>query len=172
MNGGLCARTLVIACLIAGCTSLPENMPLVFSQTITFGASIGASPTEQDVDVTIGFKSRDVAVVPVTTGKNGVKLLNAKITNIESAEKASVSPDGVTEYTNPKNSGESFDALSVFGQFSSATDASTRSVGLGKFFATGAAAQVLSQGFQDCLGAGTCNGVSNEADPDQIPPPN
>jgi hypothetical protein len=46
---------------------------------------------------------------------------------------------------------EGSDALSVLGQFSVETNSKTADVGLGKFFATGLAAQKLADGFGERL---------------------
>lgn len=107
----------------AGCASTAE-MPLVFGQTHTVGISMGASAADQGGEFTLGYRDRNVAVVPVvTSGPNGPSPLRATAT------------DGHA------------DALSVLGQFEVNSDATARKVGLGKFFATGLAAKVLADGF-------------------------
>lgn len=119
--------------ILTGCAeTIPKNMPLVFAETISVGINVGASTTEQGGDFSLGFKSKDVAVVPVVTlDKDG------KPVPIESK-----SAEGQKTMN---------DAYSVLGQFSSDTSAAGRNVGLGKFFATGQAAVRLSDGFSNCL---------------------
>ena len=121
-NAGWVLMTL----LVSGCAEFPKNMPLMFGETISFGVSIAGSAGEQGVDVTLGFKTRDIAIVPVAveTKEGTIEKLTASIV------------DGNT------------DAFSVIGQFDSKTDGGTGEIGLGKFFATGSAAQVLADGFR------------------------
>ena len=74
-------------------------------------------------------------------------------------------PDGsyelITAETEGANGGELTDAMSVLGQFEFQAGSGGGNVGgagpsavLGKFFATGAAAQVLAQGFANKLSGG------------------
>jgi len=116
--------------LLAGCATTNQT-PLVFGETITLGVAIGAGTTEGG-ELTLGFKTRDIAIVPVmyTDGTSPKTLMS----DIKGADKS-----------------ESKDALSVLGQFSSNTDAKAAKVGLGKFFATGAAASSLAAGFRKSL---------------------
>lgn len=124
-----------IPAALGGCSSMPTNMPLVFGESITVGISIAATATDQGADFTLGYKSKDVAIVPVSVLKadGAVEKLQAHITNT-----ATASLPGST----------SVDAYSVIGQFEVDTGQQGHQVGLGKFFATGQAAQVLSEGFR------------------------
>lgn len=116
--------------LLVGCAS-NQNLPLVFSQSQTVGISIGADASEQGAEFVFGYKDKNVAVVPVS---------------VQEADGSS-STIGST-------SGEEFeDALSVLGQFEVNTKTNQGDVGLGKFFATGAAAKSLADGFS-CKVAG------------------
>jgi len=126
---------LAIPAALAGCSSTPTNMPLVFGESITVGISIAATTTDQGADFTLGYKSKDVAIVPVSVLKTdgGVEKLQAHITNTATADVPGSTSD---------------DAYSVIGQFSVETGQQGHQVGLGKFFATGQAAQVLSEGFR------------------------
>jgi hypothetical protein len=129
----ICHRSLMIfvATLLSACAEIPRNMPLVFGETLTFGASISGSTTDQGVEVTIGFKSRDIALVPVAIERR----------------------DGTIDKLSAGISAGNTDAFSVLGQFDSKTAAGTSAeVGLGRFFATGSAAQVLAAGFRCKLG--------------------
>lgn len=108
---------------LAGCASNAE-MPLVFGQTHTVGISMGASATDQGGEFTLGYRDRNVAVVPVVLkGTDGQTRLGATATDDHN------------------------DAFSVLGQFEVKSNATERKVGLGKFFATGLAAKVLAEGF-------------------------
>ena len=73
---------------------------------------------------------------------------------------SSAQKDAITEFATKQEIqatgvglGSETDALSTFGSFSS--DSTTESVGLGTFFATGVAAQNLSNGFKCKLSNGT-----------------
>lgn len=126
--------------LSAGCASM-DTMPLVFGQSHTVGISMGASAADQGGEFTLGYKDRNIAVVPVVmaSGETGASQLKATAT------------DGHA------------DALSVLGQFEVESDATTRKVGLGKFFATGLAAKVLADGFSARL-----SGETEEQPPVQV----
>lgn len=149
---------------LVGCASdLPRNMPLVFGESITFGVGIGTSTADQGVDLTLGFKSRDVAIIPVLTYEKDGKLVplqsevTEKITHEESTDTG-----GDRKITKkPVSKAINKDAYSVIGQFGSITDGSSKRVGLNKFFATGVAAQQLSEGFAECLKKDNCG--SNQA---------
>ncbi len=115
--------------LLYGCASPKANIPLVFGQSHTVGISIGGSAADQGVDFTLGYKDKDIAIVPVTIEqKDGG--------NTQIKAKAEVGHE---------------DALSVFGQFELNSDTKQANVGLGKFFATGLAAKVLADGFKEKL---------------------
>jgi hypothetical protein len=122
---------LVILAFITGCVS-NQDLPLIFGQSQTVGISIGAGAADQGADFVLGYKDKNVAIVPVT----------AKDLDGSSVQVAS-------------KSGEEFeDALSVLGQFEVKTDTAQGNVGLEKFFATGAAAKSLSDGFSCKLAGG------------------
>lgn len=110
---------------------MPVLPTLLFGQSHTVGITIGGSTTEQGVDFTLGYKDKNVAVVPVT-----VKQTNGNSTQIRSQ-------------ATPGHE----DALSVLGQFQVDSDTRAANVGLGKFFATGNAAKTLADGFKARLGA-------------------
>jgi hypothetical protein len=122
---------------LAGCATDPgRNMPLVFGQTQTLGISIGTSTTDPGVDLTLGFKARDIAVVPVTVvqADGGSTLIKSTAT------------DGYQ------------DAFSVLGQFEASAkgEGTGATAGLGKFFATGMAAKKLADGFAGKLSGQAC----------------
>lgn len=120
---------------LVGCSSdFPRNMPLLFAETNTVGISIAATTGDQGGDFTLGYKSRDIAIVPVVVLKpdGSVEQIKGKETH----------PSGSA---NPQ---EFEDAYSVLGQFDTKTAGTGHQVGLGRFFATGQAAVYLSEGFQ------------------------
>ncbi len=127
----LCAAALTSACSTQG------NTMLVFGQTQTLGISIGGSVTDQGATFTLGYQDRNFAIVPAT-----VRQADGSSTQV------------LSTVGNPSSkAGQSQDALSVLGQFSVNTSTKSADVGLGKFFATGLAAQKLADGFSEKLGA-------------------
>jgi hypothetical protein len=118
---------------LAACGNV-EGANLVFGQQQTVGLTIAGSTTDQGAELTLGYKDRNIAVVPVA-----VKQPDGAFTAVESR----VGPNPDT------------DSMSVLGQFELEAEAGTgASVGLGKFFATGLAAQKLADGFAAKLGGG------------------
>jgi hypothetical protein len=127
----LCAAGLLAACASQG------NTMLVFGQTQTVGIAIGGSATDQGLSFTLGYQDRNFAIVPAS-----VRQADGNATQV------------VAKVGNPDTKvGQGEDALSVLGQFSVSTSSKTADVGLGKFFATGLAAQKLADGFRDQLSA-------------------
>jgi hypothetical protein len=123
-------RQMMVACVfasaLAGCNTSPD-LPLVFYQATTVGISASATGGGATPELSLGYRDTDVAVVPVSSSSGSVRAIN------------------------PDSAGHKFqDALSVFGQFQVDANAGTSpKVGLGKFFATGQAAQHLADGFRD-----------------------
>lgn len=114
--------------LLAGCGNV-DGAHLVFGQKDVVGLGISASGPQQDAELTLGYNGKNIAVIPVAVEDN-----DGEYTKLES--------------TNQGNQ----DAYSTLGQFELNTGGDgTVSVGLGKFFATGTAAQVLAQGFNNKL---------------------
>ena len=117
--------------LLNGC-STPTNLPLVFGQSHAVGISVGGNATEGGADITIGYRDRDIAVVPVTVQQE----------------------DGSRTQLEALTGADDSDAFSVLGQFSAKGSAGTESgASLGKFFATGIAARRLADGFACTMGA-------------------
>lgn len=117
----------------AGC-STPGQTMLVFGQTQTVGISIGGTVSDQGVSFTLGYQDKNFAIVPATVAQ-----ADGSSTQVLST----VGKDG--------KAGN--DALSVLGQFEVRSSTETADVGLGKFFATGLAAQKLADGFRDKIAA-------------------
>ena len=120
-----------IVLLITACAS-NQQAPLVFGQSNTLGISIAGGASQQGADFTLGYKSRNIAVVPVT---------------------AQTSPNETRQIGSAAAPGEFEDAFSVLGQFDVKTDTTQGNVGLGTFFATGGAAKTLADGFSCKLAA-------------------
>lgn len=130
MRNKLVILFISVLVLTSGCATYKTNMPLIFSQSHTVGVSIGGKAADQGVDLTVGYKDSNFAIVPAT-----VKQSNGDSTLVKST------------------AGQRHqDALSVLGQFEVNTDGKQVQVGLGKFFATGLAAKRLADGFAHKLG--------------------
>jgi hypothetical protein len=142
------AFAIPLAVLLGGCAAAPKNMPLLFGQSQTVGISIGGSASDQGAEFVLGYKDKNIALVPVTSGDDAKTPIHATI--------------------NQANTHTSTDAMSVFGQFEVNARGSQRDVELGKFFATGVAAQELAAGFRSCLTYGNCKGTA--ATPAPTPP--
>jgi hypothetical protein len=121
-------------------TQQPSGAVMIFAQYEALGFSIGGSATQQGLDVTLGLKDRNLAIVPVISREAGghAGSIRGKVTN----EPDPRWPDSTDE-----------DALSVLGQFKfdAQQESGTFNSGLGKFFSTGSAAQRLSDGFKTKL---------------------
>ncbi|MCR9177045.1 MAG: hypothetical protein NXI19_13695 [Alphaproteobacteria bacterium] len=116
-----------LAVSISACGNL-DSSNLVFGQSDSVGLKIAGSGPQQNAELSLGYNSDNVAIVPAATRDE-----NGNLTIISSSI-----------------NGAGQDALSTFGSFALNTgDNTIVSVGLGKFFATGSAAQTLAQGFAD-----------------------
>jgi hypothetical protein len=100
---------------------------MFFGQYTALAFSLGGGAPQQGMDFILGWKDRNLAIVPV----------------IERGADGNANPI-------QSQAGNQRDALSVLGQFEFDTreDAGTVEAGLGKFFATGGAARQLSDGFR------------------------
>lgn len=112
---------------------------MFFGQYIGLGFTIGATTVDQGFDLNLGYKDRNLAIVPViyrdSTGKGYMIRSNVGSRQLDGAEPSDL------------------DAFSVLGQFEfdSDQDAATVRAGLGKFFSTGNASQRLANGFRTHL---------------------
>jgi len=138
---------MVTAAALVGCMNTDATF-LVFGQQQTVGIAIGGSTTDQGAELSLGYRDRNIAVIPVAINPMGSNTTHA----VESV--------GTDECGNRFT-----DSHSVLGQFEVNTKAGTGAaeVGLGKFFATGLAARVLAEGFADRLG-GTASADSMKDD--------
>lgn len=114
-----------------------DHSPLSFTESNNIGITVASSPAAQGGEITLGYRSLDLALVPVT-----VRQADGNATNLFVDVR---SADG----------GEATDTLSVLGQFEANAEAPGATVGLGRFFATGLAAQKLADGFSAELANGS-----------------
>ena len=123
------ASVLCIVIAVASSCADIKNPPLLFGQTQSVGISVSASAPDQGGELTIGYKDRNFAVIPVTVAQK----------------------DGASTQIKSTAGNEHQDALSVLGQFEVSASAPEGAASLGKFFATGNAANKLADGFKDKL---------------------
>lgn len=133
MNNFKTIGLLVVSLFVLGaCTGDKVNGTLVFGQVQTLGIGISTAPTP---GLTLGYKDANIALIPVA-GADG---------SMYGGSQCAFAPE--------KDGDEDFqsicdeDTLSVIGQFEVDADAQGN-VGLGKFFATGHAANSISEGFK------------------------
>lgn len=124
------------AMAVASCGTA-DNPPLIFTETNSIGITVASSPASQGAELTLGYRSLDLAIVPVT-----VTQADGSVTSLAVGIQ---SGDG----------GASEDAFSVLGQFEANAQAGAAAAGLGRFFATGLAAQKLADGFGQKLAKNT-----------------
>lgn len=118
----------------AAAASGRSGASLVFAQYDYKALAIDGSAIEQGLKLTLGFKGKNIAVVPVL-GRDA----NGNLIHLEA-----------------KDPGSGQDAYSVLGQFESSDDVAidaadksrTTTSSLGSFFSTGAASRTLSAGFK------------------------
>ena len=71
---------------ISGCAPL-EQAPLIYTSTVTFGASTGVNTTETPgFDFSLGYKHVDAAYVPVAVSKKGDKTIEIKEIKAENSD--------------------------------------------------------------------------------------
>ncbi|HSF93710.1 MAG TPA: hypothetical protein VLA52_01690 [Thermohalobaculum sp.] len=151
---------LILALPALAACSASEHAPLIFGQATTLGVSVGAAATGATPEFTLGLKDANIAIIPTIVRQPDGKFEQIGGNNASSGDPVAVS-DGGEDSAAPTSSGLTEDAYSTFGQFEATTEGSK--VGLGKFFATGVAAQRLSEGFACGVSHGTekrCNGGS------------
>ncbi|WP_374310505.1 hypothetical protein [Methylocella sp.] len=115
----------IFCAFLCGCAQ-SGNTPLLFGQTQTVGITANGSTTQQAAELTLGYRDFNVALVPVAVSTPSGELIPVR---------GSVGGQ------------QAGDAYSVLGQFSVDARSQAPSAKLGKFFATGLAAQKLADGF-------------------------
>lgn len=137
--------------ILTACEAVEDTV--VFGQAHTVGISAGQAPGAAAPEFVLGYKDANVALLPAA-----VKDATGNPTPLGGTTKG-----GGSEF------GETF---SVFGQFSANSALGGQQnpdVGLGKFFATGIAAQKLASGFACNVSGGTdkshCHSTTSHAQP-------
>lgn len=121
------AILLPVSLAVSACGNL-ESTNLVFGQSESIGLKIAGSGPQQNAELSLGYSGDNIAIVPAATrdAAGNLTIISSSIRGMQNGQ----------------------DALSTLGNFELETgDNTVVSVGLGKFFATGSAAQVLAQGF-------------------------
>ena len=114
--------------LLSGCNTTDSR--LVFGKVNTFGGSISATAPDQGGNVVIGYRSANIAVVPVAT-----RDANGTVVPVFSAQRS--------------NTQQARDAFSTFAHFEAGAGGTGRGICLGDTFATGLAAQRVAQTLQN-----------------------
>lgn len=114
----------------------PYQSPLVYARTDVFGLDIGGAVAEQGMQFTMGYRTRNLALIPVVMVGAGGWV--TKLVGGDMPANADDKPD-VT------------DSFSVLGQFKADTETRKVSFGFERFFATGVAAQHLAHGMEESI---------------------
>jgi hypothetical protein len=122
---------LCTAIVCAGCANRSDP-PLIFGAGHTYGVSVGAGSSDTGGEFVVGYKGTDIALIPVSA----------------------IQPNGNEELVGAAAAGGHGDSYSVLGQFggSAAKSKTGANAGLGKFFATGAAARNIAEGYANKMG--------------------
>ena len=120
-----------------------SGSPLIFGEAVNFGVTANVGPDSQGFDFTLGYKDKNLAIVPVAI------VTDDKVRKIQSYH---------TKCT------KRHDALSVFGQFTSQGNwpmlgnepEKKGAIKLDRFFATGLAAANLADGYRKGMQAEPC----------------
>jgi len=147
MNNIMSLAVAGAAMSLAGCAG--STLPVVFADKTVLGVDISGS--EQGADLSLGFKTRSLSIVPVAVRQKDAA---GNVTKIELIEGRGKDEDVK-------------DSFSTFGNFTTDTGVKgvAASVGLGRFFATGVAAQTLA----DKLGEAMVK-TAEKAPPNANPP--
>lgn len=153
--------------LLTACGNV-DSSHLIFGQQHVVGLSIGGSVPEQGGALTLGLRDLDIAIIPVAIkNEDGTyEMIKAETYNptVKTTRYKEQEADSLVE----EKDGKITDSFSTIGNFELKGAANTGgtgtantgggaastvgpSVGLGKFFATGNAAQILADGFRTKL---------------------
>jgi hypothetical protein len=138
-------RSLHIATGVLACATLAActvNPPLMFGDLATIGLQIGSDAAGSGGSVTLGYKDRSVAIVPL-----------------------SVLDENGKAWALRAHDSEAGDALSVFAVFKSSGKEDAKTVSIGQVFSTGSAAQRLTQGYECHLKRVSCPELTRPAAP-------
>lgn len=114
-------------------TGRPYQSPLLFLRTDVVGIDLGGSLAEQGLQFVLGYRNRNLALIPVYA---------------EGAGNAVVRIVGKSETDNGE---DALDALSVLGQFRTNTSTAKLDLGLERYFATGVAARNLGTSLRTAI---------------------
>ena len=109
--------------LLTGCNTI--DTPLVFGKVNTFGASVSATAPDQGGNVTLGYRSANIAIVPVTARDT-----TGRVTPVLADQQSAAQ--------------RSHEAFSTFAHFEAGVSTPGTAC-LGDTFATGYAARFISQ---------------------------
>lgn len=143
------------ALLLSNCTP-GQSQYLIFVQTESVGITVSGGTTNLNPQFSIGYNDVDAAIIPVAVASS----LSGSAGLSGSQSLSGQQPIGgyMPIFATRGLSGQKSDTLSVFGQFevnaSESISSASPSAKLGKFFATGIAAEYLAQGFKNSLSAG------------------
>jgi hypothetical protein len=163
----LLAMSCVAAAAITGCQSIPQaGLVYVSKVHVGLAASVAPASSTEPFTVHIGFGSSDIAYVPLAVagsasgpeGKNSIEKIWSSHDELSSPECRAV------RKTQDKNtivsSGDCEtrrDAMSVYGQFDGKTTADVNGkkfdLSAGRVFATGVAAQQITEGNANAVAA-------------------
>ncbi|HSV46361.1 MAG TPA: hypothetical protein VLJ58_11280, partial [Ramlibacter sp.] len=114
----------------------PYQSPLVYARTDVFGFDIGGAVAEQGLQFTMGYRTRNLALIPVVmVGAGGW------VTKLAGGDMPA----------NKDDKPDVTDSFSVLGQFKADTETRRVSFGFERFFATGVAAQNLAHGMGESI---------------------
>jgi len=133
------ATRVLASASLAACT---VNPPLMFGDLATIGLQIGSDAAGSGGSVTLGYKDRSVAIVPLSVLDE-----NGKAWALRAHDR------------------EAGDALSVFAVFKSSGQEDAKTVSIGQVFSTGTAAQRLTQGYECYLKQVKCPDLLKPAAP-------
>lgn len=119
---GMRVLALAIAAGLAACASSPSM--LIFADNVTFGLQLGTNTAAGGSSVTLGFKNRSVAIVPMSV----------------------LDQDGNAQKLSSLDGGNG-DAMSVFAVFDASSSGQSSPLKAGQMFSTGVAAQQLTLGY-------------------------
>lgn len=123
------ATSTACICLALGVAACSSNPPLMFADNVTFGLQVGNATTAAGGSVSLGYKHQSAAIVPVSALDRDGKAQELKSTDV-----------------GPAGAARRKDALSVFAVFET-SKAEATPFRVGQTFATGLAAQHITQGY-------------------------
>lgn len=131
-------RTIALMTCTVALTGCGSTFPLIFADKTSVGIDISGS--EQGVDIALGFKTKSMSIIPVAVREKNKGIDGQKTTEIVPLQ---------------AKKGDQTDAYSTFGNFTVDTNAEgvpvSAKIGLGRFFATGMAADSIATKIGEAL---------------------